>query len=193
MGSRVLRTCVVCRASVEPDQAIRLIRGPDGVACADWRRKLPGRGASVCWKRSCIEGIRQPGRLKRALKDEVCLPEGNWPLGLARKQLTRRQRELAGLAIRAGELKSGGNLVRRSLKKGWPIYLGLAVDSGKTVSADWQRRAAGSELEVHRSVLSAEELGLALGKSGPRSVFAVGSGPLGVALRTELKRGSSLL
>lgn len=188
-----MRTCVVCKSSVVGDEVLRLILDPEGVLCVDWRRKLPGRGASVCWKRSCLEGLRQKGRLNRSFRTDVKLPEGDWPLGAARQQLIRRQRELAGLASRAGELKSGGNLVERCLMKGWPVYLGLAADTGETVAAQWQRRAVGRELALHRSLLTAEELGHALGRSGPRSIFAVGTGPLGKALQTELKRGPALL
>jgi len=100
---------------------------------------------------------------------------------------------LAGLAIRAGELKAGGSLVERSLKKGWTIYLGLSVDAGETVASDWTKRAKGYERALYRTLLTAEELGAALGRSGPRSVFSVGSGPLGKALQIELKRGAAFL
>jgi predicted RNA-binding protein YlxR (DUF448 family) len=193
MNDRVLRTCVVCRSSVEKDEALRIVLAPNGEACVDWRHKLPGRGASVCWKRSCLEGLRQKGPLNRSFKADVALPEGDWPLSAALKQLTRRQRELAGLATRAGELKAGNSLVDRTLKKGWPLYLGLSADAGKTVASDWQKRAKGYELALYRSLLTAEELGAALGRSGPRSVFAVGPGPLGKVLRSELKRGDALL
>ena len=193
MTEASLRTCVVCRAGLERDEAMRLILAPDGVVYVDWRRKLPGRGASVCWNRSCLEGLRQKGRLNRSFRTEVQLPEGDWPLGAALKQLRRRQREISGLAMRAGQLKAGGNLVERLLKKGWPLYLALSADVGETVAADWERRAVGHSLTVYRSLLTSEEIGLALGKSGPRSVVAVGSGPLGNTLRTELKRGPALL
>ena len=193
MSDRVLRTCVVCRISVEKDEALRIVLAPNGEACVDWRHKLPGRGASVCWKRPCLEGLQRRGPLNRSFKTDVVLPDGAWPLSAVREQQARRQRELSGLARRAGELKAGGSLVERSLKKGWVLYLGLSVDAGNTVAADWERRAKGYELALYRTVLTAEELGAALGRSGPRSVFAVGPGPLGAALQTELKRGPALL
>ena len=193
MSDGALRTCVVCRASVKRDDSLRIVLDPAGQACLDWRHKLPGRGASVCWNRSCLEGVRQKGSLNRSFKTDVVLPDGAWPLSAVREQLARRQRELSGLARRAGELKAGGSLVERSLKKGWVLYLGLSVDAGNTVAADWERRAKGYELALYRTVLTAEELGAALGRSGSRSVFAVGPGPLGAALQTELKRGPALL
>ena len=193
MSDRVLRTCVVCRTSVEKDEALRIVLAPNGEACVDWRHKLLGRGASVCWKRPCLEGLQRRGPLNRSFKTDVALPEGNWPLSAALQQLAQRQRELAGLATRAGELKAGNSLVDRALKKGWPVYLGLSADAGNTVASDWEKRAKGYELALHRSLLTAEELGSALGRTGPRSVFAVGPGPLGKILKSELKRGAALL
>ena len=193
MSDQALRTCVVCRASVEKDDAIRIVLSPTGEACVDWRHKLPGRGASVCWSRSCLEGIQRRGPLNRSFKTDVALPAGDWPLTAARQQLTRRQRELAGLAIRAGELKAGGSLVDRALKRGWVLYLGVTSDAGETVLGDLEKSAKGYEVALYRSLLTSEELGAALGRSGPRSTFAVGPGPLGKALRTELKRGPALL
>lgn len=187
------RTCLVCRRSVGRDEAIRFVLGPDGVVAVDWRRRLPGRGANACWTRACLEQVRQQGRLGRSFRTAVRLPEGDWPLGDARRWIARRQGELAGLAMRAGELKAGGNLVDRLVKRDWPTALVLSADAGETVAGDWRRTARGRELPLLTSVLMSEELGSALGRSGPRSVFALGHGPLAEALTLELKRGSALL
>ncbi len=187
------RTCAVCRRSLDRDDALRIVLGPDGAPVVDFRRKLPGRGANVCWSRSCMEGIRERGRLARSMRAKVSLPEGDWPLGDARRMVARRQAELAGLALRAGDLKSGGNVVGRLVKKGWPVALVLSADAGDTVASDWEKAARGRELEFLRSLLGSDELGKALGRQGPRSVLALGAGPLSGALRVELKRGTALL
>lgn len=187
------RTCVVCRREVGRDDALRIVLGPDGTAAVDWRRRLPGRGANVCWTRSCIEQVRQRGRLERSFRAAVNLPEGAWPLDDARRWVARRQGELAGLGLRAGELKAGSSVVERLLKRDWPTAIVLAADAGETVAADWERRARGRDIDVLTSLLTADELGISLGKAGPRSVLAMGQGPLARALLTELKRGSALL
>ncbi len=187
------RTCVVCRRSVGRDEAIRFVLGPDGAAAVDWRRKLPGRGANACWSRSCLEQVRQQGRLGRSFKTAVRLPDGDWPLGDARRWNARRQGELAGLALRAGQLKAGGNLVDRLVKRDWPTALVLSADAGETVAGDWRRKARGKEIPLLTSVLTSEELGAALGRPGPRSVLALGHGPLAGTLCVELKRGLALL
>jgi len=106
---------------------------------------------------------------------------------------SRRQRELVGLAGKAGELKSGGNVVERLLSKGWADYLVQSSDVGDSVASQWQERASRRSLVVLRSLLSSEQLGGALGKSGPRSVLAVRQGPLARSLRHELKRGLALI
>jgi predicted RNA-binding protein YlxR (DUF448 family) len=187
------RTCVVCRRELPRDEALRFVLAPDGVAALDLRRKLPGRGASCCWTRPCIEGIRKGGKLDRAFHATVALPPGDWPLSQVREHVERRQRELLGLAARAGELKSGGNVVEGLLKSVWAQYLVLAADAGPTVAAQWEERAARRELPLLRSLLGAEGIGAALGRTGARSVLAAGSGPLARNLRIELKKGFALL
>lgn len=187
------RTCAVCRRQLDRDDALRIVLGPAGEPVIDFGRRLPGRGANVCWTRDCLSGVRERGALPRAMKGAVELPSGDWPLGDARRWCVRRQVELAGLAFRAGELKAGGNVVDRLVKRGWPTALVLSGDAGETVSADWERRTRGRELELLRSSLSSEELGAALGRKGPRSVLAMGRGPLVRGLTCELKRGTALL
>lgn len=191
--SDATRTCAVCRRALDRDDAIRIVLGPNGEPVVDFRRKLPGRGANVCWSRSCMEGVRERGHLARSMRAKVAVPEGDWPLGDVRRQVARRQAELAGLAMRAGDLKSGGNVVDRLVKKGWPTALVLSSDAGDTVAGDLEKQARGRDLALFRSVLDSEELGKALGRTGPRSVLALGSGPLARSLTVELKRGSALM
>ncbi|MET0606228.1 MAG: RNA-binding protein [Beijerinckiaceae bacterium] len=40
------RSCIVSRTARDPGELIRFVRGPDGAATPDLKRKLPGRG---CW------------------------------------------------------------------------------------------------------------------------------------------------
>jgi ribosomal protein L7Ae-like RNA K-turn-binding protein len=94
--------------------------------------------------------------------------------------------------MRSGELKAGGNLVDRLVKRDWPAALVISTDVGKTVADDLGRKAWGKEIPLLTSILTSDELGVALGKPGPRSVLAVGYGPLAEALTLELKRGLAL-
>ncbi|MEP4104459.1 MAG: DUF448 domain-containing protein, partial [Nitratireductor sp.] len=40
------RTCIVTRRTVEPEDLIRFVAGPDMSVVPDLKRNLPGRG---CW------------------------------------------------------------------------------------------------------------------------------------------------
>ena len=197
MAASPERTCVVCRATVTPDDALRVVLGPDGAPALDFRRKAPGRGAWVCWTRDCLGGLGKRGRLNRAFSTDVPIPAARdgkeWPLAPVGEWLERRQRELVALGSRTGQVRSGSNVVLGLLRKGWPLSLVLAKDAGATVAEDWQRKARGYELPLHRTLLSADAIGAAMGRTGPRSVLALGPGPAARALGLELKRGSALL
>ncbi len=191
--SEAIRTCVVCRSKIERRAAVRIVLDPAGAPAIDWQGRLPGRGASCCCSRECLEGLRRRGSLSRAFKQEVPVGSADWPMAEVHEYTSRRQRELVGLAGKAGELKSGGNVVERLLSRGWPEYLVQSSDVGDAVASQWQERASRRSLPVLRSLLNSEQLGGALGKSGPRSVLAVRQGPLARSLRQELKRGLALI
>lgn len=187
------RTCVVTGRSILPGEGLRIVLDPGGVAAIDWKGRLPGRGAWVVWEREALEGLTQRGRLNRAFKGPVKVPGEGWPLAQAQQWVARRQAELLGLAARAGQLKVGGGVTERSLKKGWATAVVLASDAGATVADDFARKAKGYEVDLHRSVLDAAAIGAALGKGAARSVMALGQGPLVRTLRIQLLRGIALL
>ncbi len=187
------RTCVVTGRTILPGEGLRIVLAPDGAPAIDWKGRLPGRGAWVSWEREALEGVARRGRLNRAFSCSVDVPGDEWPLPQVRNWLARRQVELFGLALRAGQLKVGGGVTERSLKKGWATGVVLASDAGATVAGDFTRKATGYEVDILRSVLDADAIGTALGKGAPRSVMALGAGPLVRTLRIELKRGIALL
>ena len=192
------RTCVVCRKPLDQDDALRIVLGPDGAPAVDFKHKLPGRGAWVCWEKSCVTQVGQRGRLDRAFKCKVPVQAGDdegraWPASVVNAYLRRRQRELISVGGRAGQIRCGGSTVLSLLRKGWPVGLVLACDTGPTSASDWERKAKGYELSVRRTLLTSEEVGAALGRGGSRSVLAVGPGSAAQALGLELKRGSALL
>ncbi len=187
------RTCVVTGRTLLPDDGLRIVLGPDGAPAIDWKGRLPGRGAWVAWEREALAQVASRGRLSRAFKQAVTAPGDGWPLVQARDWVARQQIELLGLALRAGQLKVGGGVAEPALQKGWARGIVLATDVGATVADDFGRKTKGYEVDLERSVLSAEQIGAALGKDGPRSVLALGEGPLVRSLRLQLKRGRALL
>jgi predicted RNA-binding protein YlxR (DUF448 family)/ribosomal protein L7Ae-like RNA K-turn-binding protein len=184
------RTCVVCRTALPRERGLRIVLGPDGEPALDFRGRLPGRGAWVCWTGDCLRGVTARGVLDRAFKQRVAIPVADppWPLAEVLAFRQKRQRELIALGAKSGDVRSGGNVVRALLQKGWPRFLLLANDAGTTVRADWERRAAGHGVPVHALLLTSEEVGAAVGRDGPRSVLGCGAGPLARSLADELQR-----
>jgi uncharacterized protein len=77
MGAVPIRTCSGCRARRMQSDLIRVAVQTDGGIVT--RRegvapRLPGRGAYVCPRASCVEAAWARGGLKRALKYQGALP-----------------------------------------------------------------------------------------------------------------------
>jgi predicted RNA-binding protein YlxR (DUF448 family) len=192
------RTCVVCRRHLDQEDGVRVVLGPDGTPALDLRRKLPGRGAWVCWQEKCLLGLGQKGCLSRTFKQNVPIPAPSeagepWPLATVRQWRHRRQRELVAAGVGAGQVRSGSSVVQSLVQSGWAHDLALAADAGATVAGDWEKKARGYELPLHRLVLTSEELASAMGRDGLRSILALGPGPAARALALELKRGEAPL
>ncbi len=192
-GAQPQRTCIVTGDKLAPGEGLRIVLAPDGTAAVDWRGKLPGHGAWVSWTREALEGVATKGRLQRAFKQAVAVSSPDWPLAQARAWVLKRQTELIGLASKSGQAQAGGGVAERAVRRGQVAALVLSADAGDTVASDWAKTAKGYELELHRSLLTSEEIGLALGKSGPRSILALGNGSISRSLQIELKRGKALL
>ena len=65
-----IRTCVGCRGRAEQQSLLRLCVA-DGRVVADARRRLPGRGAYVHYRRECLEAGLRRGGIARGLRRAV--------------------------------------------------------------------------------------------------------------------------
>ena len=63
-----LRTCCVCRFKSEKSNFIRIVKSPDRIAIIDVYKKLPGRGAYICFDENCLEIAKKSGSISKALK-----------------------------------------------------------------------------------------------------------------------------
>ncbi len=99
-----LRTCVVCQSSKPPTQMLRLSENANLVRPVGWHKA--GRGASVCIRRECIEGL-EPRHLARAFKKSLA-PDAalGWRLGLG-SLAKQRVLEAIGLARRQNAITLG--------------------------------------------------------------------------------------
>ncbi len=191
--SEASRSCVACRSALKRDDGLRIVLDPEGQPAIDWRGRLPGRSAWACYQKDCLASLFARGALARAFKQELQPPAKRWPIPQVIAHTQKRQRELIGLASRAGELKSGANVIERLVIRNWADYLVESADVGSTVSGQWKERAERRSLDLLPALLSSSELGGALGKAGPRSVLAARQGPVTRRLRQELKRGQALI
>ena len=66
-----MRRCVGCGTGRPKGSMMRVVRTPDGEIVIDTTGKTPGRGAYVCPRESCAEGLFQKRRLSKALRLDV--------------------------------------------------------------------------------------------------------------------------
>ncbi len=67
---RPLRMCCICRKRREKSGLIRIVRMPDGNACADEKGSAPGRGLYVCRDAACIRLASKRKSIERQLGTE---------------------------------------------------------------------------------------------------------------------------
>jgi predicted RNA-binding protein YlxR (DUF448 family) len=63
-----MRTCVGCRERRPQREMMRIAAPADGEPTIDVERRIPGRGAYLCYRRACAEQAQKRRSLQRALK-----------------------------------------------------------------------------------------------------------------------------
>ena len=182
------RTCISCGATATREEFMRVVLDPDGRPVLDTRQRLPGRGAYVCWERSCVEGA--PRAYRRAFKSSVA--GGEDLLDMARGFTKRTLVETCALAQKSGGLKTGAHTVKMALAKRWGCAGLLAADAAEETAARHRRLCNKQELPVWDLTLTSEEFGNAVGKE-VRSVGLLRSGALTAKLERTLQRSRGLL
>lgn len=186
MAAKPVRTCVVCRERSRPDDLVRMVLAPNGVAIVDFRGKLPGRGAWV--HPGCLVQLeRKPAGLKRSFKCDV--PTGPW-LQQYRMALERALCDGFSMAAASGALVGGRVVLEAALREGAAMEVVLASDAAdRTVRA--LRAAAPEGMNFTVITLNAETLGAQVGK-GSRAAVGVRPSRATKHLRRQLRRLRSL-
>lgn len=84
------RTCIVCRATSDKRQLVRIVRLADGRGVQiDERGKVPGRGAYLCHQLSCWQTAIDTHALNRALNTTLSGDEQQALFEFASKHMTR--------------------------------------------------------------------------------------------------------
>lgn len=65
------RTCVGCTGKKPKRELLRIIRTPDGTIQIDETGKKSGRGAYLCYNKTCFQEAIKKKRLAKALKEEL--------------------------------------------------------------------------------------------------------------------------
>jgi len=162
------RTCVVTREVRSPDEMIRFVASPDGVATPDLKNKLPGRGVWVSARREAVEEAGKRRLFARGLKAAVTVPEG---LAAAiDAALLEDLRQGLALANKAGRVVTGFDTVARTVVSkpvAAIVHASEAAEDGKRKTAQAARRRLGDAAERIPVVteLSGDDLDLALGRS----------------------------
>ncbi|MCA9567102.1 MAG: DUF448 domain-containing protein, partial [Myxococcales bacterium] len=181
-----IRTCVVCRERVDPDDLVRLALSPEGHAVVDFRGKLPGRGA---WSHpGCLAELEQkPGMLKRSLK--IVPPAGPWVADY-RAAVERALLDGISQAAAAGALVGGHERLKLAMVDDEVTWVLLASDIAEGTEKKL-RAAALERVRFQRVPIASADLGDRVGK-GPRAAVGVRPSRATAHLVRQLRRLASL-
>jgi predicted RNA-binding protein YlxR (DUF448 family) len=176
------RRCFVTGEVRPRDRLVRFVVDPEGAVVPDVDGRLPGRGLWLTAARDIVERACRKKLFARAQRGPVAVPDDL--ADRVERLLARRCIELIGLARRAGQLTAGFDQVAETLRAG---RAGLLIEAADAAPGGAGRlRALGTGLPVI-CVLSADELGMALGRD--RAVhLAVAPGRLAGRLVAEAAR-----
>ena len=65
------RMCMVCRERAEKELLLRIVKNKSGDIALDKEGKMPGRGAYICSKESCLRQAEKRKALERAFSCKV--------------------------------------------------------------------------------------------------------------------------
>ncbi len=178
-----VRKCLVSGDFLPRERMIRFILGPSSQLTPDIDCKLPGKGFWLNARRDIVEmAVLSKRWFTKAARHDVVIPEDL----LVRLDLllSRRCKNLLGIAKKSGKVVAGFEKVEAALSKGKVQILLFASDGAEGSLAKLKNLPEG--MEVMRD-LTAEEQGEALGRSN--CVFVgLYSDKLTDTLASELQR-----
>ena len=133
-----MRMCCACRKKAPRESLLRFVIDSQGQAWLDPYLKAPGRGAHLCYQRSCIDRAFKKRSLNSSFKRPVTLPdEGELMRQLIHAQLSKIK-NLIGLARRQGKTISGLNMLQGNKEEVSLLVLSsdIAESTKKKLSQD---------------------------------------------------------
>ncbi len=120
------RQCCACRERAPRDELLRFVIDDKGHAWLDPHLKAPGRGAHLCYSKSCLELAQKRKSFNASFKRPVILPDELSLTHIIVNAQLLKISNLISLARRRGELISGLNMFERSHEQ--VLLLVLASD-----------------------------------------------------------------
>lgn len=163
-----LRTCVVTRAKLAPDELLRFVLSPDGIVTPDLRRKLPGRGVWVETSRDAVaEAVRRKA-FARGFKAPASAP-ADLP-DLVEALLLKDALQSLAMANKAGQAFAGAFKVEAEIAEKAPAALIEASDGSrdgarKIANALMRRWPDEAALTPRIEMFDSSQLDLALGRA----------------------------
>lgn len=144
-----MRTCVGCQQSDRQGHRMRLVCGPTGQLMVDAYGKLPGRGAYVCLRRSCIDRALKGTRLREALRQEVVSAPLDELVPKLVSALEERAIACIHMARKAGRAVSGYARVMRALACEPVTLLLMAEDTAPERLREYTRHCMRRQIPSH--------------------------------------------
>ncbi|MEN0065541.1 MAG: DUF448 domain-containing protein [Myxococcota bacterium] len=180
-----VRQCIGCRDRTDRDALVRLVASPDGQLVVDLKGRLPGRGAWLHARASCIAAvIAKPHGLNRTLRQRMDVSQLEAIFVAA-----VRQALFHGLSLAAagGGLVVGFDRLVAAIQEGRVVDVLTAEDaSARTVQA-LRRVTDEAEIEPLRIPWTRETIGGQIGQ-GSCAVLGVVPIPATDYLRGQLQR-----
>ena len=66
-----MRQCLGCNEHKPKVELLRVVRTPEGEINLDFKGKMNGRGAYICWNPACLAKARKSRRIDRNLECEI--------------------------------------------------------------------------------------------------------------------------
>jgi len=174
------RTCIGCRERAADDELIRLVRSPDGEVVVDLRRRLPGRGAWVHPRATCLEASSRA--LSRAFRART---EAGDLVSLVRERLRHAASDGLSLAAAAGAIHGGRSAVQQLLADEAASHILVAVDASER--ARRQAAAMAGSVPMVQTWWTMADLGRLTGRR-PRAMVAIRPVRASQHLRRQLRR-----
>lgn len=181
------RTCLGCRQTFDQSALLRYVRSPQGAVVADFRHRLPGRGAYTCWARTCIEQAVRRRQFERAFRQPCNGLEVDQLLGETVRMLLDRLLGLIGMARKSSQIVTGGNAVLAAMQRHQRLaLLVVAVDVSAGIEDKIRGKAVREQLEVCK-LFSKSELGQITGRA-ETSVLGLLEGQLSDTFAADLDK-----